>query len=280
MASAALLPAQRKKAQLKLPIPDKYERTTELDDNGLEQWTEYRQLACPNCQGKKTTVCFHCDGLIRNQQCLECKMKKKVTCRVCAGLGHVPDPLEKVVCPHCLGATIFPCDICGWEGGTMVKGGSKKPAACVACKWQGSYPCTVCRGARLVDPVKLKPSVGEASLKDLLKAREAIATVLAAMAEFEPGGSKTRKDIKAYSKLLTPATRYLPPLKSAQKAFEAVMKKALKGEVWIGHEEREVAVIKRFMQHHGYYLQHQKRLLDLCVERAEFNEKAQAAKGK
>ncbi len=268
--------AQVPKVEIKYLVPDVWERPTKDDDQGLKQWDEFHQN-CPTCVATKTTICVHCNGMDGHTKCLECNMTKKAPCRACAGEGQLLDPLQWSLCPGCFGAGVFPCDVCGGRGGSKVEGGGDKIKDCVACKGDGGWRCGVCKGARKVPAPKLKPSVGEADSATLKKAREDVAEVLAAVSAWEPS-PKARKDVKDYPKLLQKATGVLPALKLCQKDLDDRMKAIFKGEVWVGHEEREANSLKRTKQCHEYYLKFQLRLLDLCIARAEHNEKVLAEK--
>jgi len=267
------------KPELRIPIPDVFELPTVKDDEGLLQWDRY-VVNCPNCKGAKKTVCFHCLGLLRITDCIECKQTKETPCRVCAGEGMMPSPLEKAPCPGCIGAGMFPCHVCAGEGNYRIVGGSDKPTDCAGCKGAGGYACSICRGARVVDPPKLKPSVGEAELKDLEKARDAVAELITALDAWEATGDDTRKEIKHFQKLLVPVTRYLPALKSAQKDFDGMMKRVMKGAGFESHEQNEARAINHYRRNNLYYLRHQKRLLDLCILRQEANLKVLEGKDK
>lgn len=203
-------------------------------------------------------------------------MKKVAPCRTCGGLGTIPDPLEKTNCPGCQGSSVIDCDVCNTIGMQKVNGGGDKPKECVACKADGGYKCTVCKGARLVEMAALKPSLAEAAPDALKKALETTEATLKALAGFEPTGKGTRKEIKKYQDLLGTGATLYPALKRCQSAAEEVMKNVLKGEVWQGHEEREAAELKRMKTSTEYYLKMNKRLLELSLARAEANAKVLA----
>jgi hypothetical protein len=74
--------------------------------------------------------------------------------------------------------------------------------------------------------------------------------------------------------VLTPAVQaVLPPLKRSGKALEDYMKNLWAGSQYEGHEDREAEALRQWKSNHEYYLKFEKRLLDLCIARAEANEK-------
>lgn len=271
--SGAPLPAQEGQGQ-KFVVPGTYERATTTDEEGLLQWAPYEAPQCPNCEGRKKVTCPHCARFEDNKKCIECEMTKEATCRACTGLGHFPDPLEKVHCPGCMGAGFFACFICGGRGVQKVTGSGDRIFDCVGCKGDGGYRCGVCKGERLVEVVRLRPSLDRAKAKDVEKAREEVAAALEAAGKFEPsGGKNARKDVKDYLKLVKDCAKVLPPMKRAPKAFEDVMKEIYAGSIYIGHEENEANAIRLWKANNLYYLAHQQRLLELALARAEHNEK-------
>lgn len=262
---------------LKLVAPDKFERATVTDDQGLQQWAPAPTDKCPTCDGFKETVCQHCARFDDNKKCPECQMKKKAVCRGCGGLGHWPDPLEKACCPGCQGAGVLPCFVCGGRGLQKVTGSGDKLFDCVGCKGEGGHKCGVCNGARLVEVAALKPSLKEAPVAVLKKALDGVEDTLTDVGKFEPG-KDARKSVKEYVKLLGKAASVLPPIKRAPKALEDWMAKNYAGSVFVGHEENEANAIRLFKNNNEYYLKHQKRMLDLALARAEHNAKVLADK--
>jgi hypothetical protein len=272
------LPAQKTKVDIKYLVPEKIERATKTDDAGLVQWAPHAQQKCPTCAGTGTTGCAHCDPIEGNIRCLECGLKKTAPCRSCGGSGNILDPLEKALCPSCMGAGAITCAVCGGRGHTKVEGGGDKDKDCLGCKNDGGFPCTTCKGTRLVEAPALKPSVAEAPLVALTKARDAIDATLKGLGMYTVSPKNTRKSVKEYVALLAPATSVLPPLKRAQATTDEVMQRVLKGEQWVGHEEREAAAINQLKAANEYYLKFEKRLLELCIARAEANQKTLAEK--
>jgi len=271
---SCVLPAQRGE---KFVVPQ-VKREVVTDDNGLQQWAEFKQQNCPTCRGIKVHKCKHCDDLERAKTCLECDFKKKSPCRGCGGKGQTLDPLLWVVCPGCHGANCFPCNFCHNEGSQPIKGGSsKKPAKCVGCKAQGGFKCEVCKGKRVVPGPALKPTVGKASLKDLLAAKKKIGQALTGIAAFR-FTNKTSKDVKAYAKALAPATRLLPPLKKCQSMIKTIVKGLAKCDVYLDNDKRKAEAFSLFRAYNELYLKHQQQVIDLCIQRQEFNTNVMAKK--
>lgn len=269
-----MLPAQHGE---KFVVPQ-VKRAVVTDDSGLQQWAEFAPQNCPTCRGLKIHKCKHCDGLERAKSCLECDWKRQSPCRTCGGHGQIQDPLLLAVCPGCHGAGCFPCNFCHNEGTQPVQGGSKKkPAKCLCCKAQGGFKCEVCRGKRLVEGPALKPSVGEASLKDLDSAKKKIAETLTALAAFRPT-NKTSKDLKAYAKALAPARRVLPLLRKCQSMINTIQKGLSKGDLYVDNDKRKAEAFDRFRIYNELYLKHQQQVIDLCIKRQEFNENVMAKK--
>ena len=275
------LPAQGagKGVELKYLIPEKLERKTKADEAGLLQWEAFETENCATCRGNKTTVCAACDRQENHTKCLECSMKKVAPCRACGGVGQWSDPLEKALCPGCMGAGMLPCDVCGGVGNSAVQGGGDKRQDCVGCKGDGSYKCTVCNGARLVESLPaLKPGGKQVASAQLAKAKKAVDDALTAIKDFDTTGKPFRKSIKEYAALLQSSAATVPVMKKVQKHFDEVQGKTIKGEVWQQHEEREANAIKRFKAVNEYYLKIQSRMLELAIARAEANEKVLAEK--
>jgi hypothetical protein len=270
---SCVLPAQRGE---KFVVPQ-VKRAVVTDDNGLQQWAEFKYQNCATCRGLKVHKCKHCDGLEWAKTCLECDWKKKSPCRDCGGRGQTQDPLLWVVCPGCHGAGCFPCALCRNEGCFPIQGGSKKPAKCGGCKTLGGYKCGVCKGKRLVCGPALKPSVGEASLKDLLAAKKKIGQTLTALATFRPTHN-TSKDLKAYAKALAPAARVLPSLKKCQAMVKTILKGLKKGDAFVENDQKKAAGFDLFRIYNQLYLQHQQQVIDLCIQRQEFNTNVMAKK--
>lgn len=271
-------------AQDKVLIPEKIERTTAADDKGVLRWTEWKGERCPNCSGTGKHKCTVCARFIDEiDSCVACKRteEREVTCGMCAGSGTLPDPLEKAPCPGCRGASFLQCTVCGGSGKSRVSG-EKNWGKCVACRGDGGWKCGGCNGARLVEPAALKPSFKEAGVKDLQKA---IAVTEQALKNVEGvqlvGGQDSRKSVKALVAAFEPAGSTHPALKRLAKPFEDYMGKIYAGRTWQGWEEKEAETMGMIRERVQYYLRHQKRMLELALQRAEANAKAaEEAKGK
>lgn len=263
--------------------PEKYERATTTDDKGLIQWDKHAELKCPTCKGSGKAKCTTCVRFFEDApKCIECKRNKErdVVCRPCAGTGTMPDPLEKVLCSGCMGASFLLCDLCG--GGGRIKITETKWADCPCCKGEGGYKCGVCNGARLVETAAVKPALKDANAAAVAKALAATDASLKAIEGFTPkGGQDIRKDVKALGKLFEAAGAVHPSLKRSAKVLEDYMNRVYAGAQYQGHEEKEVAALSRLKGGADYYLKHQKRMLELAQKRAEANAKVAAEqKGK
>lgn len=274
----------QKPVELRYPIPEKVERATKADDQGVLQWTKWEEPQCPTCKGTGKTKCPHCWRFPDDvKDCIECKRtaEREAVCRVCAGLGHIADPLEKVLCPGCLGAGFEPCMTCGGGGQQKVNGNGDTWTACVSCRGTGGYKCGVCEGERLVEPTALKPTLGEANAATLKKAIATTDQILAGLSTWEPTGKNSRKEAKEFTKILGPAAALMPPLKRMPKVFDTYMGKLYAGNQFVGYEENQANGMKLWKEHTTYYLKLQKRMMELCLKRAEANaEHAEATKGK
>lgn len=279
ISTAVDLGAQKKAGEFLVPIADKLERETKADEQGLLQFVAHKAERCVNCKGRQVMVCVHCERFDPGdcEQCPECKNSTEATCRICAGSGEMPDILERAPCPTCFGAGLTRCFVCNGRGKFPVAGGGDRKQKCGCCDGSGSYACDTCDGKRYVDLPPLKPSVVEASAKDLERVLAALAAVAAELEKFASTGDG-RKDAKAFAKVTSAGGRYLPVMKLAQKHFENAAKKQAKGAVWTHYKEsvaNDVATTKQAMT---YYLAHQQRVLALCLARAKHNEEVMAKK--
>jgi hypothetical protein len=163
------------------------------------------------------------------------------------------------------------CFVCNGRGKFPVQGDGKKPAKCISCATVGAFPCETCGGKRFVELPALKPSAPDASAADLKKAIEALDAVQSEMRKFASVGDG-RKDPKAFESVTAAGGKFLPVLKRVQKHFDSVSKKQTKGEGWVQYKDmvRNQAEWQKYALE--YYLQHQKRVLQLCLARAEHNE--------
>ena len=266
-------------AQNRVLNPEKIERATVVGDDGLQRWADWKRIRCPNCEGKKKVKCPTCERFSDDaKNCIECQRneKKEADCRMCAGAGELPDPLDKVACPGCRGASFFVCTICS-GGGRLRVGDDKKFGDCVGCRGTGGWKCGACNGARMVEPAALKPSLKEAATKDLAKAAAVTEGALKELAAVTPaGGDKSRKDVKALVKAFDVAGAVHPAMKRLGKPFEDYMGKIYAGKQFQGAAENEAATMAMVKDAAEAYLKHQKRMLELAQKRAEANAKAAA----
>lgn len=273
-AATAVLPAQGAR-YLK---PDRIERKTEADDEGLQKWAKWPDLKCPSCKGVGKTTCQTCARFSADaKNCPECKRVEKLLapCRVCAGEGKIPDPLKLAPCAGCMGASFLVCTVCG-GGGQLRVGGAKRWSACPSCRGKGGFPCTGCKGKRVMTSLRLKPPMMDAPPDKLLKAMKDLDKMIALFDKITPvGGSKSRKTVKAMGKAFAAGKKIHPAFKDLAKLSKAYMSKIFAGSQFQGHEENEANTIKMLKSNAEYYLKHQKRMMQLALKRAEAN----AAKG-
>ena len=98
------------------------------------------------------------------------------------------------------------------------------------------------------------------------------------MSKFEPtGGQKSRKDMKAFVKILESVQATYPPIKRSVKPLDDFMSKMYAGSQFQGSDENEAATMKNMAERVSYYLKIEKRMLQLAQKRNEAN--AQAATG-
>lgn len=263
-------------AQNRVLNPEKIERATVVGEDGLQRWAEWKAIRCPNCEGKKKVKCPTCERFSDDATtCVECQRneKKEADCRMCAGAGELPDPLDKVACPGCRGASFLVCTVCS-GGGRLKIGDAKKFGDCVGCRGAGGWKCGACNGARMVEPAALKPSLKEAPAKDLAKAAAVTESALKELAAVTPaGGDKARKDVKALVKAFEVAGAVHPAMKRLGKPFEDYMGKIYAGKQFQGSAENEAATMAMVKDAAEAYLKHQKRMLELAQKRAEANAK-------
>ena len=271
--------AGQKKTEIRYVIPDKFERATKTDDKGLVQWADHKPEKCQTCLGTGKTKCSTCERFPEEAKiCVECKRTKEreVPCRSCAGIGHWPDPLEKVHCPECFAAGFVVCDLCSGGGQIKTAADGDRFAACPVCRSEGGFKCATCNGARLVEPALVKPSLKDANAAALQKAITQTDQLLTQVGAFTPTGKGTRKEVKELVKIYTSGQALYPPLKRLPKALEDVIGKVYGGNQYQGFEEREANTLNQFKASSEYYLKHQRRMLELAHKRAEANEKVLA----
>lgn len=276
--------AQKEHVEIKYFAPDKFERATKTDDNGMIQWAEHAQVKCTTCSGTGKTKCTTCEGFSDDaKSCPDCKRTKEreAVCRACAGLGFFPDPLDKVHCPACLAAAFLTCFICHGGGHIKVEGSGEKWLDCPGCRGAGGFKCGVCNGNRLVEAAALKPTLRDANAATLQKAIATTDSVLQGLSAFTPAGKNSRKETKEINRVLTMGQAVFPPIKRTPKVLDDYMGKTYGGANFIGHEEHEAEAMNLVKQSAEYYLKHQKRMMELAHKRAEANEiLAAASKGK
>ena len=269
-------------ATLRRQPPERVERATVTDDKGILQWAEHKGAQCLNCKGEGKTACLHCDRFeekLEHAKCPECGDEKKATCRVCYGAGTLPDALEGSPCPACgaVGHTV--CGICSGRGLMFPAGSNGKSSRCDLCKGVGALPCGACKGKRIVEHPKFKPSFAEAKSSDYAKAIEALDKVLEGLPTFE-SSRDSRKDMKAFAKLVASGVKALPALKAAADHFEVSKKSEAGGSNW-QHWPDVVAQQTTFAKENlEYWLKYEKRIMTLAMQRALKNEETAAAAGK
>lgn len=268
-AATAVLPAQR------FLIPDRIERKTDADDQGLQQWTKWQPIKCPSCKGVGKTKCTTCERFGDDAKtCPECNRKKPLEppCRVCAGEGKISDPLLSAPCAGCMGASFLICTVCG-GGGRLKVGGAKRWSDCPSCRGKGGFPCTGCKGKRVMSSLQLKPPMMDAPPDKLQKAMKDLDKMIALFDKVKPiGGTKARKTVKELTKAFDAGKKIHPAFKDLSKLVKGYMGKIFAGAQFQGHEENEANTIKMIKSNAEYYLKHQKRMMELALKRAEANE--------
>jgi hypothetical protein len=277
---AAGLPAQKQERfEVKYVDAAKMERATKADDHGILQWSTDELPQCPVCKGSKETACPTCNGNKEVTKCIECGGDNKAPCRTCCAQGHLPDLLKHAHCPACLGAGFQLCVLCQGGGWVKLEGGGGRKQDCDACRGAGGHPCPLCNGARLCESAKVKPSLAEAPVEALKKARADVEAAMKALDAFTVTGKNMRKELKEYAKVTAAAQAVLPPFKKVQKALDDTMAKVDRASQFKNFEEMQVAAVTTWKKANEYYLKAQKRILDLCIARAEQNGKAAPGAG-
>lgn len=274
---ASFVSAQKEKEpDIRYLIPERIERATKADDAGVLAWAEWEAKKCQTCAGTGKTKCPTCWRFLDEiKSCIECGRKEGAlaVCRSCGGSGEYQDPLQKLHCPGCMACGFLICTVCTGSGVQKIQGGGDRWSKCVACRGAGGFPCEFCKGARLVEPAALKPSMADASSVNAGKALVAVEAALAAIGKFEPNGEDSRKDVKQLQKILKDAEVFLPPFKRGGKAVNDYMSKIYAGKTFMAYKEMEANALLQIKSHTEYYLKLQKRMLELVKQRAEANEK-------
>lgn len=287
--------AQDNPGQYAIPIPERWERPVVTDEDGLQQWADLEEyskkqenrdrLRCPTCKGTGKQACPFCWRMEHHEECPECHTghdaddDDKVTkCRTCAGEGTIPDILLKAPCPGCAGAGITRCHVCGGEGSYTTSAANGRRSKCPVCRGPGSFPCGVCKGEKLVEPPKMKPSVGEAELDDLKAAQEELVQIAAKVAAIASEGD-ARKDSKKWGDALKKGAKLFPPMRPLLKDLEDNTKDLGKGSIFTQYKEMVTNHTNERKAAVEYYIKHQQRLLELCIARAEHNAKARGDDG-
>ncbi len=136
----------------------------------------------------------------------------------------------------------------------------------------GRYPCGPCDGTRRISTVKIKRKpLSEAKLKDLHAMRELLAECEAGLValKFEERASKIEK---ALAKVIAKAAKKLKPLKAMPDLLKTVLKGLTKaGAMYQSYDTKVMEQFYRFTDNSTFLLRHQMRVLDLEIERVEFN---------
>lgn len=276
VAGSATLTAELSAQGPRLKHPQKTERVTAPDENGLHQWVEWKGQKCPLCKGVGKSKCVTCERFSKDaKDCPECQRKDKAklltTCRICIGEGALPDPLKVVPCAGCVGAGTWVCTVCSGSGKLKV-GSAKRWSSCPACRGKGGFTCTGCKGKRAMGPLQTKPPLSEAPPEKILKTMQSIDKTIALFAAFQPvGGTKARKGVKSLTVAFDSFKKVNPAFKALGKQSKAYMGKIFAGANFQGHEENEANTMKMIKENAEYYLKHQKRMLELALKRAELN---------
>jgi hypothetical protein len=281
----AVAPAQKEKQpDIRYLIPERIERATKPDENGLLQWTPWEAPKCQTCAGTGKTDCSTCWRFLDEiKSCIECGRKEgaKAVCRGCGGSGQYQDPLEKAHCPGCMACGFLICTVCNGAGVQKIAGGGDRWSNCVGCRGDGGFPCGFCKGERLVENASVKPSFADCTDANAQKALAAIDKALAALGTFEANGEDSRKDVKAMQKIFKDAEAFVPAFKRGGKVLGDYMNKIYAGKTFVAYKEMEANALNQVKSRAEYYLKHQKRMLELVQKRAEANEKLLAEqKGK
>ncbi|MFT4514133.1 MAG: hypothetical protein ACI89X_000815 [Planctomycetota bacterium] len=276
VAAGATLTSELSAQGARVKHPQKTERATAPDENGLQQWVEWQGQKCKYCKGVGKSQCVTCKSFPADSKiCPECERKDKdkqlVTCRVCIGEGTLPDPLKVVPCAGCVGAGMWLCTVCQ-GGGVLRLGTAKRWSACPACRGKGGFDCNGCKGKRVMAPVQTKPPLSEAPPDKIQKALKAIDATIVRFSDIQPvAGPKARKAVKSLTSAFDSFKKVNPTFKVLSKQTKVYMSKIFSGSNIKGHEENELNTLNMIKDNAEYYLKHQKRMLELALKRAELN---------
>jgi hypothetical protein len=272
-------PAPQERTLQKIPALE-WERDTKIDADGLQQFEEY-DVKCEECRGTGAWDCRRCIRVDhKNEFCLECDKTKKATCRICAGNKKLHDPLEAMTCVFCSpfyneGSGLVDCALCGGGGklGVTDKDGNTSTSKCGSCKGQGRFECTVCKGTRVIESVKIKrKSPGIAKLKDLNKVRDGLITMVAELEKFEPIARSGKND-KALKGIFKKHGKTFPPIKGMLEMLDTVAGGQDKaGASFANYEPSLIHTYSLFRNKTIYMLRHQERVLDAHIKRTRFND--------
>ena len=253
------------------------ERELAIDEEGLKQFVAF-DVDCPPCKGRGIDTCRGCAGADL-PECQECEGKKTSTCRVCVGTKKLPDPIEALVCPACWGSGWTNCGQCGGFGQIRESdpSGNTTFVNCIACKKKGRWECAVCEGEQHITTIRFKKKPPtKAKLKDLVKAQESLAEALAYLDGLEPT-ERASKVLKALTKDLRGPSKTLPQLAGMIEVLDSVLDGIHKaGAQYVNYEARLTNKILTYRNRMIYLLRYQSRVLELCIERAEYNESVKA----
>ena len=247
---------------------------TKVDKNGQKQWDASPHQNCPACKAKKTVECTHCAHMDKVEKCVMCNKTRKAPCNYCQGTGALADPLKKALCPGCFGNGVLFCQGCGNRGKITWVGGGKRGVKCGMCKGNGGVPCTVCGGKKLVQ-TPFKGKLSTQKLKKLKSARKNLSLLIRQGESFVPLG-KGRVDRKKFNKMFGKVKADFPVLKKLNKFVDGVMKKLDRPQVQ-DNDKFQQSGWRRSKTYLLYYLVHQGKVVDACIERVEANAKAAAA---
>lgn len=262
----------------KIPTVD-FTRETELDEKGLKQFKAY-EVACEPCKGEGTTVCEGCkDRELPN--CTECKGTKRATCRTCAGKKKLHDPLLHLTCTYCKGSGWYDCALCAGRGIISEKSadGTTAEKPCGGCKKVGRFVCTPCDGEGVLDTIRFrkKPAM-EASLTELRETRAELEAAMQEVEAFEPLERQSKTE-KALAALLAKPSKTVPALKDMQALLGEVQDGLSRaGANYTNFVENQRFEYLTFRNRSVHLLRHDVRVLELCIERAEFNENVEKTK--